>query len=491
MKPITPVLALGSVMLVSSCALLLGTGTGSNTADKASSARIKAPTRVRVAFQKPAPIRLSQPEVAPLTTAARATKPVKKEITRPAHRPSVLAAIQPAPAGPGAATSATPTLTPSAAPPAIPAAKPATPLRPRPRPIIARATPTGPATVIPKPRALALATPDVTPKAGSRPKPRILARLFPARKPAKPVEHKAGQTPLQRGKTEAKTGTITPTPPRPVRQASSRPVSGLCGPQLVRGIPRRGLGAPSGSRFIKTVMDLRGPARDRVVERQLLAGNIPSFLSDLRPVTLRGLDATGAPVAITICVAPDYLSVGNNRDFVRVPMGLPAAVEVTRKLGFMLPTTKMVDAIYRQAALHLAPSPMQASRQMSSTAYLWTHNKTVNAQIANAHAPLDELVAGQKKDLVLSNALTRTPGRVAIYGWHRKNGKAIQPLSTVHGQNYADYSHGIRLVAKTAFVNGRPRALKSLLANPKLASVISKEGPLKRPLRLVARLAMR
>ena len=30
------------------------------------------------------------------------------------------------------------------------------------------------------------------------------------------------------------------------------------------------------------------------------------------------------------------------------------------------------------------------------------------------------------------------PDRVAIYGWHRPDGRPIQPLSTVHGFRYAD-----------------------------------------------------
>jgi hypothetical protein len=75
------------------------------------------------------------------------------------------------------------------------------------------------------------------------------------------------------------------------------------------------------------------------------------------------------------------------------------------------------------------------------------------------------LLAGHKKDLVLANRLSSNRGRVAIYGWHRGNGDPIQPLSTVHGEYYADYSHGIRLVSRTAYVNGRPVDLRSLLTD--------------------------
>ena len=50
------------------------------------------------------------------------------------------------------------------------------------------------------------------------------------------------------------------------------------------------------------------------------------------------------------------------------------------------------------------------------------------------------LTAGPRKDLVLTSRLWLDPGKVAIYGWHRARGAPIQPLSTVHGAGYADYS---------------------------------------------------
>src|SRR5262249_38225116 len=84
--------------------------------------------------------------------------------------------------------------------------------------------------------------------------------------------------------------------------------------------------------------------------------------------------------------------------------------------------------------------------------------------------------AGDKKDLVLTNRLWTHPLRVAIYGWHRKDGSPIQPLSTVHGFRYADYSHGVRLVSDTVYVDGRSESLLRVLQDPMLASVVSSEG---------------
>ncbi len=63
--------------------------------------------------------------------------------------------------------------------------------------------------------------------------------------------------------------------------------------------------------------------------------------------------------------------------------------------------------------------------------------------------------AGHKKDVVITNRLTREQGRIAIYGWHQPTGIPIQPLSTVHGAGYADYSHGIRLVSDVVLIDGK------------------------------------
>jgi hypothetical protein len=250
------------------------------------------------------------------------------------------------------------------------------------------------------------------------------------------------------------------------------------------GIPGRSANAPSGSAFMSGLSGLGGAERDRRIAKQVLAGNIPAFMRNLTPVTLRS-DAT----TVIICVTPDYVAIGDDRDHVRVPMGLPAAAEIADGLGFMLPTTRMVDVIYADAGVRLTPQPMTPGAQMTSNSYIRRHNATIERQLVAADAVNGTLTAGHRKDLVLSNRLRAKPGRVAIYGWHRINGKPIQPLSTVHGQYYADYSHGVRLVSRTAYVNGRAVDLGDLLSDARYAGLISDEGPIRSPARLIASLS--
>lgn len=251
-----------------------------------------------------------------------------------------------------------------------------------------------------------------------------------------------------------------------------------CPATLTRAIPRRPSGAEGGQAAIARLAASAGSARDNAVAQAVIAGNLPDFLRGLVPVSFTGTGTDGRAVRITLCAMPDYLALGSDADFVRVPLGLPAASRIAERFDMVLPTTRMVDAIHAQASVRLRPSPMTPGAQMASTDYFLRHNATLEGQRQSARAPLGALVSGHKKDLVLSNRLESNPGRVAIYGWHQANGQPIQPLSTVHGASYADYSHGIRLISRTAFVNGRAVDLRDLLDDARYAGLISNEGPI-------------
>jgi hypothetical protein len=216
--------------------------------------------------------------------------------------------------------------------------------------------------------------------------------------------------------------------------------------------------------------------RERSILGQLMEGNLPSFLRKLVPVKLSYEVARGKTLLATIFVMPEYLAIGSDSDFLRIPMNFHTATAIADRLGFVLPTRKIVDAIYDQSAGRFTPQPLPAGPQMTSTEYYRKHNAMIDQQSRTRGFPLGELVAGHKKDVVLTNHLRYRPDRIAIYGWHRAVGQPIQPLSTVHGANYADYSHGIRLVGKMAMIEGRLRSVYDILQDSLLASVLSDEG---------------
>jgi len=251
-----------------------------------------------------------------------------------------------------------------------------------------------------------------------------------------------------------------------------------CG-DIVSTRPARRDNAPTGSEFVRHIEGMSADEREAAILQQAFAGNFPSFLRRSEPVTLTGRSSDGAPVRVTVCVAPDYLAIGSDSDYLFVPMRLNTAIAVAARYQALLPTSKMVDAIYAQAQVHLQPQPLPASNTMRTTGYYWHHSELVRAQRLSFTPPLGALTAGDKKDLVLTNRFWANLGRVAIYGWHLPGGKPVQPLSTVHGWRYADYSHGVRLVSAVAYKDGRATALLELLQDPKIATVLSSEGALR------------
>jgi hypothetical protein len=250
-----------------------------------------------------------------------------------------------------------------------------------------------------------------------------------------------------------------------------------CPRALSANIPPPPSDSTSGKDFARSVADLVRGERDAKTASAILRGEIPDFLRQLQPVELQAYSSDGRPLKATVCVMPDYLAVGSDTDFLRMPMGLKAAAEVATRLGFVLPTPRMVDAIYRESARHLRPQPLKAGPAMRSTAYFSRHDADIVAQLRRLSIAPGVLLAGHKKDVVLSNRLDSHPGRIAIYGWHVANGEPIQPLSTAHGIEYVDYSHGIRLVSDVMLLNGKVTSVHKVLANARLAAVLSDEGP--------------
>ena len=161
---------------------------------------------------------------------------------------------------------------------------------------------------------------------------------------------------------------------------------------------------------------------------------------------------------------PDYLAVGSDDDFVRMPMTPQTAQQIADRFGCILPTRKMVDAIDAQAELHLEPHPLTVDREAVAT--FAEHQQIIENQ--RTGKPLGLLITGIKKDIVLTPRIFEKPERLAIYGWRQLDGKPIQPLTIVHWNQYVDYSHGVRLVLNTVEFDGKKVAISDLLSDPKL-----------------------
>jgi hypothetical protein len=239
-------------------------------------------------------------------------------------------------------------------------------------------------------------------------------------------------------------------------------------------LPTRPAGAPTGTEFAARFATTEIAAREAAVIAEVRQGNVPSWWRRFVELKLEG----GA-----VCyVAPDYLAVGSDDDYLYTPLTPAAAQTIADALDCVLPTTRLVDAIHRAAPVKLEPAPIPPSAAMTTLGVFAQHNAMVRQQrVATLAAqPAGTLVAGHKKDIVITPRLALSPAKVAIYGWHRSNGTAIQPLFLGHAATWVDYSHGVRLVQRTVLVNGAPTTIDAILANAKRAALLSDEGPIAR-----------
>ena len=237
-------------------------------------------------------------------------------------------------------------------------------------------------------------------------------------------------------------------------------------------IPPRPADAPTGSAFLKQIESLSPQDREAAILEELRSGNMPSFLRRFVPITVRSTSHVA-----TYFVMPDYLSVGDDDDFFRLPMTPMTARAVADAFDCVLITRKISDDIYQNAPLRLPPIPLTEKRESVQTFY--QHHQAIEAQRARAGKPLGTLIAGIKKDVVLTNRLLEKSHRVAIYGWHQPDGRPIQPLTIVHADTYVDYSHGVRLMSRLVIVDNHPRTVLDVLKDNALCALLSDEGPLK------------
>jgi hypothetical protein len=235
---------------------------------------------------------------------------------------------------------------------------------------------------------------------------------------------------------------------------------------------RTGSYSEGGTAFYQETASWKWKQRDSLAKAWILAGNYPSFLRKFVRINASVTDSlTGKTITAHYFVSPDYLSLGTDDDWARIPLTPMAAQVIADSFYCFLPTRKIVNDIYEQAKVKLAPVPMYAFRDSSVT--MWQHHLIIEGQRKGKKG----LIAGIKKDLVLSGKTARDnrPDREAIYGWHKQDGKPIQPLYTGHINSWVDYSHGIRLVYRTIWVNGKPMDYTEVMKDPSLQKLLCDE----------------
>ncbi len=242
-------------------------------------------------------------------------------------------------------------------------------------------------------------------------------------------------------------------------------------------LPTRIQDMPPGTQLAQQLAQLPLEEREARLTQQVLSGNIPDFLRVLFPVQVKAI-ADGKTNELIFFASADYLAVGSAKDYLRMPLTPQTAQHIADTLGCVLPTRKMVDLIYAAAPTKLAPVPIPPSPQMTTVPVFTNHNATISDQLAQipVSTATQGLVAGHKKDVVITPRLKQAPGKVAIYGWHQTNGLPIQPLYLGHGERWVDYSQCIRLISRQVLLNGRDSDIAAVLTNESLCELLSDEG---------------
>jgi hypothetical protein len=249
--------------------------------------------------------------------------------------------------------------------------------------------------------------------------------------------------------------------------------------------PPRPAGAPKGIAFAQQIWNAQDVAREIEIANALVSGNLPPFLLSMVSVQRRETDRTGTLHQIEYWVTPDYLAVGDDSDFLRIPMDPVTAQQMATHFGCLMPTAKMVEQIYAVCALKLPPETRDyyktaPEKQTTTEAYL-EHSQALDKHFVQANAQLGTLVAGHKKDLVIAPSYIDTKARLAFYGWF-ENGVPIEGnkhrgrATLAHEPKYVDYSHGVRLVAKAMTVDGNAIEVAAVLGDRNLAPLLSGES---------------
>jgi hypothetical protein len=245
-------------------------------------------------------------------------------------------------------------------------------------------------------------------------------------------------------------------------------------------LPPRPEKAVGGREFVNSLEGLSLDAREAAILREITSGNFPEFLRNFKTIQVNGTIRDGdneKQVTATVDVMPDYLAVGSDADFVRMPMTAQTAQQIANRFSSVLPTRKLVDAIDQQAELHLPPHPLTNEREAVAT--FREHHEILERQ--RDGKPLGLLLIGIKKDIVLSPLVFDQPERLAIYGWRQLDGRPIQPLTIVHWNRYVDYSHGVRLIRNSLMLDGQAVKITELLADSNRCPLVSDEGPMDPP----------
>lgn len=228
----------------------------------------------------------------------------------------------------------------------------------------------------------------------------------------------------------------------------------------------------NGSDLAAMLSGLSASKREDFILEQVRNGCVPDFM---RTPSLIILTGAGATANIEVC--PDYLCLGTDDDFIYTQCNIVTAQKIADVIGAMLPTKKIVDECWHQAAVRIPPNTQKPDVYMVTTPVFLKQSREVRALRLKNEAPLGSLVGGSFKDYILVKSMVGKPDRTCIYGWHRPNGVPIQgPNLSAHAKTYVDYSQCPRFISREMMVGDDVFSVADVLAHPLLHVLVTTEG---------------
>ncbi len=237
-------------------------------------------------------------------------------------------------------------------------------------------------------------------------------------------------------------------------------------------LPPRPSEAEMGSQFCERVAKLALRQREAESVKAILEGNVPSISRDMVGINVTMTDKNGRAHQATYYVMSDYMAIGSDADYVRIPLTPNSAIQIGDKVNGELITDKISDDVYSASECRIDPHPLTADRDQVSA--FVAHNIAIKESLQGQRS--SQLVVGIKKDIVMTNRLKEKSHRVAIYGWHYRDGRVIQPLYIGHVDWYVDYSHGLRVMSNRMLVDGVDWKVRDVLLHEEFCELLSREG---------------
>lgn len=240
----------------------------------------------------------------------------------------------------------------------------------------------------------------------------------------------------------------------------------------------------AGSDFMRCADTTAFWTLEDIIVETVTAGQVPDALRHFRKITFTtpvvdSVEILRKKHKVEMWVLPDYVAIGTNDDFVRMPMGPLAAQRIADALDCTLPTPFLVDRIAEASEGHVDIFPFRPLGNRNSQPIVFQDsNNAINAQFKAYGYEFGQFISGLKKDIVMTYkimTLTEYERNVAIYGWHHPDGRAQQPLFVRHGNFYVDYSHGVRLIYNKVKIDGVEYNIREILQSPELYRLLSDE----------------